>query len=146
MDWNHWFCIPPLPPIRPFKMGPFSFLKLFSFFVFICLSCFHFCCIYVASVIAKTRVFLFVFQTLRRYSVLKWVNCWCYIYVCIVCIVVVREAEVEVMFCLSQRDFPLMQTGKKSTTCHISCLSDPASAETVVSHCQVKFHCLVDYK
>lgn len=49
------------------------------------------------------------------------------------------------MFCLSQRVFPLMQTGKKSTTYQISCLCDPASAETVI-YCQVKFHCLVDYK
>lgn len=38
-----------------------------------------------------------------------------------------------------------MQTGKKSTTYQISCLCDPASAETVI-YCQVKFHCLVDYK
>lgn len=113
-------------------MCPFSFLKLFSFFVFIFLSCFHQCCISVASVIAKTRVFLFVFQTFRRYGVLKWVSCWCsFIYVCIVCIVLPRETEVEVTFSLS---FPLMQTGKKSTTCHISCLFDPASAVAVVSY------------
>lgn len=116
-------------------MCPFSFVKLFSFFVFICLSCFHQCCISVASVIAKTRVFLFVFQTFRRYGVLKWVSCWCsFIYVCIVCILVLRETEFEFTFCLSLRVFPLMQTGKKSITCHTSCLCGPASAEPVVSY------------